>query len=82
MQLTTYGKLNAAQYALDNADPPKEMLAFYWEQCEAAFEPVLEPMCGTGRFLIPFLERVPTSMAWTHLHICWKSASVDWTDVA
>ncbi|MEM7128266.1 MAG: class I SAM-dependent methyltransferase [Chloroflexota bacterium] len=56
MQLTTYGKLNAAQYALDNSEPPEEMLAFYWQQYKATFGPVLEPMCGTGRFLIPFLE--------------------------
>ncbi|MCB0124671.1 MAG: class I SAM-dependent methyltransferase [Caldilineaceae bacterium] len=57
MQLTTYGKLNAAQYALDNQEPPAEMFAFYWQQYEAASGPVLEPMCGTGRFLLPFLER-------------------------
>lgn len=57
MQLTTYGKLSAAQYALDNQAPPAETFAFYWQQYEAASGPVLEPMCGTGRFLIPFLER-------------------------
>lgn len=57
MQLTTYGKLSAAQYALDNHAPPAETFAFYWQQYEAASGPVLEPMCGTGRFLIPFLEQ-------------------------
>lgn len=57
MQLTTYGKFSAAQYALDNQEPPAEALAFYWQQSEATSGPVLEPMCGTGRFLIPFLER-------------------------
>lgn len=57
MQLTTYGKLSAARYALENQEPPTEAFAFYWRQYEAAFGPVLEPMCGTGRFLLPFLER-------------------------
>lgn len=57
MQLTTYGKLNAAQYALDNQAPPAEALTFYWQQYEATTGPALEPMCGTGRFLLPFLER-------------------------
>lgn len=57
MQLTTYGKLNAAQYASDSQEPPPAMLAFYWQQFEAASGPVLEPMCGSGRFLMPFLER-------------------------
>lgn len=57
MQLTTYGKLNAVQYALENEEPPAAALAFYWQQYEAASGPVLEPMCGTGRFLLPFLER-------------------------
>ena len=32
MQLTTYGKLAAAQYALNNQAPPAEALAFYWQQ--------------------------------------------------
>ncbi|MCB0097517.1 MAG: class I SAM-dependent methyltransferase [Caldilineaceae bacterium] len=57
MQLTTYGKLNAAQYARDSQVPLAEMFGFYWQQYEATSGPVLEPMCGTGRFLIPFLER-------------------------
>jgi hypothetical protein len=33
MQLTTYGKLSAAQYALDNQTPLAEAFAFYGQQC-------------------------------------------------
>lgn len=57
MQLTTYGKLSALEYALSNAEPPEDAFAFYLAHYEPGSGPVLEPMCGTGRFLIPFLQR-------------------------
>lgn len=57
MQLTTYGKLSAREYALSNTAPPAAAFAFYLTQYEPDNGPVLEPMCGTGRFLIPFLQR-------------------------
>jgi ubiquinone/menaquinone biosynthesis C-methylase UbiE len=57
MQLTTYGKLSALEYALSNEEPPEDAFAFYYQQYEAGLGPVLEPMCGAGRFLIPFLQR-------------------------
>lgn len=57
MQLTTYGKLSAREYALSNEAAPADALAFYLAQYEPGNGPVLEPMCGTGRFLLPFLQR-------------------------
>lgn len=57
MQLTTYGKLSTLEYALSNAEPPEDAFAFYLAHYEPGRGPVLEPMCGTGRFLIPFLQR-------------------------
>ena len=57
MQLTTYGKLSALEYALSNAKPPEDAFAFYLAHYEPGSGPVLEPMCGAGRFLIPFLQR-------------------------
>lgn len=61
MQLTTYGKLSALEYALSNEEPPADALAFYLAHYEPGSGSVLEPMCGTGRFLIPFLQRgIPT----------------------
>lgn len=57
MQLTTYGKLSALEYALSNEEPPADALAFYLAQYEPDSGPVLEPMCGTGRFLTPFLQQ-------------------------
>lgn len=56
MQLTTYGKLSALEYALSNEEAPADALAFYLSHYEPGSGPVLEPMCGTGRFLIPFLQ--------------------------
>ncbi len=51
-----YGKLHAETY--DVGDERHEARAFYqrlWETCGRP-EPVLEPMCGTGFFLLPLLE--------------------------
>ncbi|MEZ4860629.1 MAG: class I SAM-dependent methyltransferase [Caldilineaceae bacterium] len=59
MELTTYGRLAALEYALDNEAPPADYFDFYWQQYTAVGVdgPVLEPMCGAGRFLLPFLVR-------------------------
>ena len=46
MQLTTYGKLNAAQYALENQEPPEEAFAFYWQQYEVAEFGTLRRIAG------------------------------------
>jgi hypothetical protein len=50
-----YGKLYAETY--DIGDQRHEALAFYLQQWEKLGRPtpVLEPMCGTGFFLLPFL---------------------------
>ena len=51
-----YGKLYAEGY--DIGDERHEARAFYLQQWERLGRPtpVLEPMCGTGFFLIPFME--------------------------
>jgi len=56
MQLSTYGKLRSELYAADD-EAPAAMLQFYLDSYAQTGGPALEPMCGTGRFLIPFLER-------------------------
>ena len=60
--LQSYAELCAEAYDLDKPEPPKYELAFYWQLFErsggvAGGGPVLELMCGTGRFLVPFAER-------------------------
>jgi SAM-dependent methyltransferase len=57
MPMSMYGKLCTEFYDIAKPDAPAEALSFYLRHLEAAHEPVLEPMCGSGRFLIPFLER-------------------------
>ena len=57
MSLDTYRKLCTEIYDLDKPDAPEDALAFYLARFAEASEPVLEPMCGTDRYLIPFLER-------------------------
>lgn len=51
-----YKALCTEFYELDKPFAPKEALEWYLEYAREAHGPILEPMCGTGRFLIPLLE--------------------------
>ena len=56
MVSSIYGRLTAASY--DHDDQRHELIAFYlahWRRAGSP-APVLEPMCGTGFFLLPFLQ--------------------------
>lgn len=53
--MNSYGKLSTTFYDLDKPHPPPDALAFYMQQALAAGNPILEPMCGSGRFLIPMM---------------------------
>lgn len=55
--MKSYQNLCADYYDLDKPIAPDEALKFYLEYIEKANGPILEPMCGNGRFLVPFLER-------------------------
>lgn len=56
MQNKTYQSLCTEYYELDKPHAPADALQFYLEFMKQAEQPILEPMCGTGRFLIPALE--------------------------
>ena len=51
-----YGALLTEAYDLDKPEAPAEELAYYRRHIERCGEPVLEAMCGSGRFLVPLLE--------------------------
>ena len=55
--INNYKKLCSEYYDLDKPSAPTEALEYYHKEALRANGPVLEPMCGTGRFLIPLLER-------------------------
>lgn len=55
-KLTTYQKLCAEFYDLEPHPLHNAALEFYKQEALAANGPILEPMCGTGRFLIPLAE--------------------------
>jgi SAM-dependent methyltransferase len=57
MEENVYSSLSTEVYDIINAEAPVDALEFYLRRLETGEEPVLEPMCGSGRFLIPFLER-------------------------
>ncbi|MFW5998749.1 MAG: class I SAM-dependent methyltransferase [Bacillota bacterium] len=54
--MNMYQELCTKFYDLDKPEPPQEELNFYLKYIEKAHEPILEPMSGSGRFLIPLLE--------------------------
>lgn len=54
-KLDTYLNLATQVYDLSKPNPPEDAYIFYRNYVLQAKGPVLEPMCGTGRFLLPFL---------------------------
>lgn len=54
--LTTYLKLCTEFYDLEQHKNHDAALAFYMNYAAQAQGSILEPMCGTGRFLIPILQ--------------------------
>ena len=52
----TYSMLCTQVYELSKPIPPKDAYAFYRNYAQVANGLILEPMCGTGRFLLPLLE--------------------------
>jgi SAM-dependent methyltransferase len=54
--LNTYLSLCTEVYDLSKPKPPEDAYQFYRSFAKQAQGPILEPMCGTGRFLLPLLE--------------------------
>lgn len=52
-----YRALCTEYYELDKPNAPDDALRCYLKYAQEAKGPILEPMCGTGRFFIPFLEK-------------------------
>ena len=55
-QQNYYGSLCTEMYEILHAQAPQNELNFYLSYAESGMK-ILEPLCGSGRFLIPFLER-------------------------
>jgi hypothetical protein len=53
--LNSYRRLSTEFYDIDKPHPPKESYDFYRDYVANAVPPVLEPMSGSGRFLVPML---------------------------
>jgi SAM-dependent methyltransferase len=53
--MSQYGKLSTEFYALDKSDAPPDAFEFYEAFAREARGPIHEPMCGSGRFLLPLL---------------------------
>ena len=51
-----YGSLCTEMYEILHAQAPEDELKFYLSYAKQRMK-ILEPLCGSGRFLIPFLKR-------------------------
>ena len=56
MKQNYYGSLCTEMYEILHQEAPQDELAFYLSYAEKG-RSILEPLCGSGRFLVPFLER-------------------------
>jgi len=54
--INNYKTLCTEFYDLDKPIAPDDALEFYANEISHHTQPVLEPMCGSGRFLIPLLK--------------------------
>ena len=52
--MNSYRRLCTEFYDIDKPRPPDEAFAFYRGRAEQVKGPILEPMCGSGRFLLGF----------------------------
>ena len=55
--MNSYKRLCTEFYDIDKPNAPEDALDFYLRYAQQANGPILEPMCGSGRFLIPLLKR-------------------------
>jgi SAM-dependent methyltransferase len=53
--MSSYGLLSSEFYDLDKPEAPPDAFDFYAEAARRCRGPIHEPMCGTGRFLLPLL---------------------------
>ena len=72
-----YGSLCTEMYEILHEKAPQDELDFYLSYAEKG-KKILEPLCGSGRFLVPFMERgfkYPTisSSQIQRTAKCWKS---------
>ena len=54
--MSSYGNLCTEFYDLDKPNAPADALDFYTRRARGAGGRVLEPMCGSGRFLVPMFR--------------------------
>ncbi len=55
--MSQYGKLSSEFYELDKPTAPPDAFDFYEAFAREARGPIHEPMCGSGRFLLPLLAQ-------------------------
>lgn len=59
-----YGSLCTELYEILHREAPEDELNFYLSYAEKG-KKILEPLCGSGRFLVPFLHKKGQSLVQT-----------------
>ena len=77
--MKAYGKLSTEFYDLDKPHPTEIMFNFYLASARQSGGPILEPMCGSGRFLLPLLAQgfdiTGVDSSPEMLAACWRRAA-------
>ena len=70
-----YGKLCTEMYEILHDRTALEELEFYLSYADKD-KKILEPLCGSGRFLLPFMEQelCITAVSYTHLDVYKRQA--------
>src|SRR5678816_1813672 len=56
-RMNAYRKLCTEFYDIDKPTAPNDALELFTHHARQAGSPILEPMCGSGRFLVPLRQR-------------------------
>ncbi len=67
-----YGSLCTEMYEILHEKAPEDELQFYLSYAQKGMR-ILEPLCGSGRFLVPFLSADLISAEWTYRNKCWQN---------
>ena len=55
-EINRYGNLCVEMYEILHREAPSDELNFYLSYAQAG-KKILEPLCGSGRFLVPFAQK-------------------------
>ena len=71
-EINRYGNLCVEMYEILHREAPSDELNFYLSYAQAG-KKILEPLCGSGRFLVPFAQKAWIFSEWIRHGKCLTS---------